>query len=405
MRTVAVICEYNPFHMGHKHHIDSIRRDLGKDTAIIAVMSGSYTQRGEVAIAEKGLRAEAAVMSGVNLVLELPFPFCIGSAEYFAKAAVSIITSLGTVDYISFGSECGDSELILKTARILVSEEYAAALHRLCASKDHESLGYPKLCELALSEVSYGETVALTPNNILALEYAKALILSNNDSIKLHTVKREGAGYNDGQISETAFNSASAIRGEIMRSGCDALRHLPEQTRNVYLEAYKQGRFPCDGEKLSHAIISNLRIDTASAEDIQDADDGLYNRLKAASFKTNSIEGLVGLTETKKFTKARIRRVIWYSLLGVTSSELTGLPLYTQVLAMDKIGQSRLKSIGKHGTIPVLTKPTATEALSEEAKSQHGRAMRAESVALLTMPTPADGSAPYRFTPFVKKGE
>ena len=406
MRTVAVICEYNPFHDGHKHHIDSIRREFGEDTAIIAIMSGSFTQRGEIAIADKGTRARAAVDCGVNLVLELPFPFCISSAEHFAKAGVSIIASLGVVDCISFGSECGNAELITKTARITLSEEYQSLLHDLCRSSNHADLGYPKLCELALSEIAKGEDIApLTPNNILAIEYAKALISGGYNEISIHTVKREGAGYNDTDISTPGFKSASAIREALYRGEENALSFTPEKAREAYAAAVLEGGLPCLGERLSVAAISNLRIDPSSESLIGDADDGLYKRLKDASLKTNSIDGLVRLTETKKFTKARIRRVIWYSLLGVTSSELRETPHYTQVLAMDKVGQSRLKSIGKHGKITVLTKPTATAGMSEAALAQYERSMRAEAIFQLSRPVFADGSLAYKFTPYVKKGE
>ena len=173
---IGIICEYNPFHNGHLYQIEKIREEFGEDANIVAVMSGNYVQRGGVAIADKSLRAKCAVLSGANLVLELPFPYSMSSAEYFAKSAVHILDSLGCVDYISFGSEAGDVAPL--TAQIMLSREFTETMERLSLDPEKRKLGHAALCEVALKAIAQdGENLAsLTPNNILAIEYIKAVI-------------------------------------------------------------------------------------------------------------------------------------------------------------------------------------------------------------------------------------
>ena len=164
MKTVAIISEYNPFHSGHKYQIDKIREKFGKDTAIVAVMSGNYTQRGEVAFFSKGARAKAAVLSGVNLVLELPFPFSSSSAEIFAKSGVKIAESIGA-DYLSFGSESGNLEELLSVADAMSSPEFSEVFAEL---GDNKALGYPERLEKAYEKVS-SSSFAFSSNNILSV--------------------------------------------------------------------------------------------------------------------------------------------------------------------------------------------------------------------------------------------
>ena len=402
---VGIICEYNPFHNGHLYHIEKIREEFGKETNIIAVMSGNFVQRGGVAITDKGIRAKCAVESGVNLVLELPFPFSMSSAEYFAKSAVHILDCINCVDYISFGSESGSIEELKKIANLMLSDEYNKELTRLSSFDETKKHGYAVLHQLALNNVlgTLEETVTLTPNNILAIEYIKAII-SSNSSLKLHTVKRVNNNYSDEDISSGSIQSATAIRKSIERKDISALEFTPDITKNIILNSISTGDFPCDNERLSTAIISSLRLNLpAYFESIHDTAGGLYNRLRELSFKTNTINSLICAAESKNFTKARIRRALFYSLLGVTSSQFRDLPSYTQLLAMDSNGRAMLKKIGKQSFFPILTKPSDLEKLPEEAIPQKMLSDKADSIFQLTKPTPKDGNDALRFTPFVKK--
>lgn len=403
MPFVAIICEYNPFHNGHEYQIKKIREEFGKDTTIIAIMSGNYTQRGETAILDKLTRAECAVECGANLVLELPFPYSVSSAELFAGAAVHIADSLGVIDYLSFGSECGSIEELTSYAENCLSKEYSELLSKNIASDELSSLGYAKICEATYKEL-YGEnTVAQRPNNILALEYIKALIKSGSN-IKPHTIKRVGADFDEESITEGSIQSASAIRQSVLSGDISALEHIPNAAKPIILNSIAGGQFPCDMERLAVAVISNLRLNPADAScNIHDVSGGLYNRLRSASFKANTIKELVSLTETKKYTNARIYRAIWYSYLGVTSSDVKKAPEYTQLLAMDKQGRACLKEIGKRSSIPVLTKPSRLSVLSDKGRRQKALSDRADSVFQLTKPEPPSGNFSLTFTPFVKK--
>lgn len=404
MFTVAIICEYNPFHNGHKYQTDKIRELLGEDTNIIAIMSGNYTQRGEMAILDKTLRARCAVDCGVNLVLELPFPYSVSSAEFFAKAGVEIANKLGIVDYLCFGSESGDISLLSDFAKLTLTDKYKSTLKRLLNDADTKKLGYAKLCEIAAKEITDKESnIELTPNNILAIEYIKALTLSKSE-IKPMTISRVGADFNEGEIIDGAIQSATAIRYELTQNTVSALSYVPQVTKNTILSAINEGAAPTDATRLDTAIISNLRLNSSnSTVSIHDAKDGLYNRLLAAASKATDTKTLIALTETKKYTTARIKRVIWYSYIGVTSSDFEALPLYTQVLAMDECGMAMLKKIGKRSSFPVLTKASRLSGLSEDARRQKALSDKADSVFQMTKPIPAEGGYALKVTPYIKR--
>ncbi len=400
MITVAIICEYNPFHNGHLHQIEAIRREFGEDTRIIAIMSGSFTQRGESAIMDKFDRAKCAVLSGVNLVLELPFPFSMSSAELFATAGVAISDSLGIVDYLSFGSESGDISAITEYAERTLSKEYLSLLDRMTNEPSNSALGYARLCEMAYSAL-YGKPIALSPNNILAIEYVKAII-RRGSKIKPHTVRREGADYNSTSLSEVN-PSATAIRREVLGGNISALGHVPAVTREVLLDALRTGAFPCDMERLAPAVLSFFRLSPTDAPvELHDAKGGLYNRLRATSLEADNIKTLVSLSETKKYTNARILRATWYSFFGVTSSDVKDEPRYTQLLAMDGTGRSCLKEIRKRGSLAVVTKPSDTDGLSDTAKRQKALSDRADSIFHLTRPSAVCGNHSLRCSPYVK---
>lgn len=402
---IGIICEYNPFHNGHLYQIERIREEFGEDTGIIAVMSGNFVQRGGVAIADKGVRAICAELSGVNLVLELPFPFSMSSAEFFARSAVHILDSLGCVDYISFGSESGSIEALEDIANAMLSNSFIEEMNLLSRDENEKKRGYAALCESALRKVLNADVldVTLTPNNILAIEYIKAL-KELKSNIKPHTIKRVGNAFSDETFSTGDIQSATSIRHSIESKDISALEYTPNITKEILLKEVKNGDFPCDSEKLSTAIITSLRLNSSAfSNDIHDTAGGLYNRLRELSFEANTLDGLIRSAETKKFTRARIRRALFYTLLGVTSSHVKALPAYTQLLATDLQGRTMLKTIRKHSSFPILTKPSDTKKLSEEALMQKKMADSADSVFQLTKPIPKDGNLALRFTPFVRK--
>ena len=405
MKIAAIIAEYNPFHLGHQYQIDAIRKQLGEDTAIIAIMSGNFTQRGEPAIADKTTRAKAAVECGVNLVLELPFPFSMSCAELFAKSGVRIANALGVVDYLVFGSELGNIGELSNLADVMMSEEYSLMLDNLSADPYYKEFGYPELCEIVLSRL-YGKEIPrefYSPNNILAIEYIKAL-KAENSSICPYTIRREGAGYLDSLDSKEKFQSATAIRYEIQQKSSSAFDYIPNSANIVFAEAISKGKMPSNPTRLDLAVISYLRLNSPSDNVyIHDAGGGLYNRLCDLSAEANSISSLVSLAETKKYTNARIRRAIWNIFFGVTSSEVKALPHYTQVLAMDTIGQSILKSIKKVSDFPVITKPSSYRDYDFDVISEKELSNKADAIYGLTLDVPNSGRFALKFTPYVKK--
>lgn len=402
MTTVAIICEYNPFHNGHKYMIDRIREMFTEDVAIVSIMSGNFTQRGELAIADKTVRAKAAVLCGVDLVLELPFPFCCSSAEIFARSGVKIADAIGA-DYLVFGSECGDIEALSRIAKNMTSPAFESTLQGIRDDRSQGAMGYPQMLEKAYRTLYPSEKFDISSsNNILGLEYIKAIKYFASDIIPL-TIKREGAKYLDDSIIENeALQSATALRSLLFKNDNSASEYMPKNAYNEFIEARSMGLAPASLNTLSAAVISNFRLNSPSDIKIHDADDGLYNRLCTLSMRTNSISSLSALAETKKYTRSRINRAILYSFFGVTSSMVNEYPHFTQVLAMNQIGRSVLRGIKKCG-FPCITKPADYTAYSDEVISQKELANKADSVYALALPGEIPGTFPLTFTPFVKK--
>ncbi len=403
MKTAAIIAEYNPFHNGHEYQIRKIREILGKDTAVIAIMSGNFTQRGEIAITDKSYRAKAAVLSGVNLVLELPFPYSMSSAEFFAKSGVFIAEKLGIVDYLVFGSECGNIDIMTEIAYNMLNKDFLETVKK--EEKESSDIGYPAICERVYSKL-YKTTISrefFTPNNILAIEYIKVLISINSNIIPL-TIKREGGNYDSLYTEGTAYQSATAIRNIISSKSDSAFDFVPKTAKKIYQDAVSAGQMPTEISRLDTAIISHFRINPPSAKtDIHDAGGGLYNRLYENSMTVTTINSLVSKTETKKYTNARIRRAIWNSYFGVTSSEIRESPKFTQVLAMDSIGRSLLKEIKKTASLSVITKPASYRGKDSSVIFQKERSNRADALFDLARKMPISGNFSLTFTPFVKK--
>lgn len=403
MKTVAIISEYNPFHNGHAYLIKRAREAFGEDTAVIAIMSGNFTQRGELAIADKTVRARAALECGADLVVEIPFPFSVSSAEFYAKSGVKIADSLGIVDYLVFGSECADVSLLIRVAENMRTKKYAEAIRGAIDDEKYRAVGYPALSERIYREL-FGDSMGVlsSPNNTLALEYIKA-ILDFKSSIIPVTFKRMGAGFLDGFDSDMEFQSASALR-KIMREGSDLYKeYMPREAVSAYENAKEKGLYPADSTRLDAAVIAHLRLNPSAPTDIHDAAGGLYNRLCDGARKASNIDSLIEHSETKKYTSARIMRAVWYSYFGVTSSEIRCLPRYTQLLAANEVGRALLRRVSKESEFPVITKPSAKDGLGEVAVRQKERADAADAVYMLSLGATARQDHPFTFTPFVKK--
>ena len=302
MEICAIICEFNPFHNGHKYLIEQAKKLTGCD-AVICVMSGSFTQRGEICRTDKFLRAKHAVLCGADCVLELPAPFAVAPAEIFARGAVKIISALPNVKYLAFGAEsCGDFE---SAAKILCNEsdEFKSALN--AGLDDGDS--YIRSLSAAFEKCGGAEGLLSSPNNILGVEYAKAVLQSGAD-IKLVPVKRIGAGYSDGELAGE-YSSARGIREnadnpEVKQSmpECSYVDFIGSRDNTARFEQMAVDcLFTCDKENLKR---------------VYGCTEGLENRLKNLAFG-NSFGDIVELAASKRYSKARIRRILCGNLLGL----------------------------------------------------------------------------------------
>lgn len=351
MKTAAVICEYNPFHYGHKYQLDETRK--AGASHIVCVMSGNFTQRGDVAVFDKYLRAKTALENGADLVIELPTKYSLCAAEGFAAGAVGIIHSLGCVEMLSFGSESGD----------------IAALREASAAADY-AINSPKFSGLMKSGKSYPAALAEAvneyytddvyetlsqPNNTLAVEYLSALD-NLGSRIEPFTVARSGAAH-DSTEADVGFASASLIRKRIAE-GTDYSEFAPIVDAPA-----------ADISRLERAILAKLR--TMRTEELlraYDSANGLAERLHKASRKANTLDELYFLTKTKRYTLARIRRAVLCSFLGLDKSSLLVPNAYIRVLGMNSRGREILSAA--KCTLPIDTSLRALSQSSREARKQ-----------------------------------
>ena len=384
MNIAGIVCEYNPFHSGHLHQLAETRRALGADTLTVCVMSGDFVQRGEAAMFSKFARAEAACRAGADLVLELPLPWCLSSAEGFAMGAVSLLAAVGCTQ-LSFGSESGDVETLRKLAREILDpdtqREIAALLQRL------PELSYAMARERVLTE-KLGECGSLLsqPNNILAVEYLKA-IYKKTYPIAPITVKRIGSGHD--KAGEQGPKSASELRG-LMETGADISEYIPEAALSVYRRERAAGRGR-DKAVLETALLSRLRmLDRAVYESLPDGGDGAGARLWKAVREESTLEDIAQPARTKRYPLARMRRMLLCAALGVSAEYTKTLPPYARVLAADSAGCAYLREIDGKSAVPVLTKPAAVRRLDGGAAKVFALGASAHDVYTLQNVTNSD---------------
>lgn len=352
MRANGVICEYNPFHKGHKYLLDEIKKD--NNNPIVAVMSGSFTQRGDVAILSKFERTKRALLCGADLVIELPTPYALSSAEVFSYGGCETLKALGVVDKIFFGSECGDSRKIIEAAKATKDEKVCDRLKSLLKEGEY----YPSAMERALREI-YSDEIAdivSSPNNTLGVEYAKQLLTSN---IEIKTVKRIGEAH-DSLSFESGFVSASLIRKEVAE-GKDVSAYLP------YEENFINPAFLEYGER---AILQKLRsLSQSDFEKLPDVTEGLHNRFFEAVRKENTTQDILTAIKTKRYTMARLRRILICAFLDITK-EIQRAPLsYIRVLGFSSQGELLLKEIKNIAKLPIIINVAKDiNSLDEKAK-------------------------------------
>lgn len=384
MNIAGIVCEYNPFHSGHLHQLADTRRALGADTLTVCVMSGDFVQRGEAAVFSKFARAEAACRAGASLVLELPLPWCLSSAEGFAEGAVSLLAAVGCT-HLSFGSESGDVETLQTLAREILAPD---TQREITAQLQHSpELSYAMARERVLTE-KLGECGSLLsqPNNILAVEYLKA-IYKKTYPITPVTVKRIGSGHD--KTGEQGPKSASELRG-LMETGADISEYIPEAALSVYRRERAAGRVQ-NKAVLETALLSRLRmLDRAVYESLPDGGDGAGARLWKAVREESTLEDIAQSARTKRYPLARMRRMLLCAALGVSAEYTKTLPPYARVLAADSAGCAYLREIDGKSAVPVLTKPAAVRRLDGSAAKVFALGASAHDVYTLQNVTNSD---------------
>lgn len=396
MAAAGIITEYDPLHMGHVHLMAEARRLLGPDTGIICVMSGNYVQRGDFAIVDKFARAAAAVQSGADLVLELPVPWALSSAEGFAAGAVELLKATGAVTHLVFGSEGGDAAPLVRCAEALCAEDFPGKLREELKCGD----SFPAARQRALSAlVTEEDAAALSrPNDTLGVEYCKAL---RGSGIQPVAVPRRGAGHN----SETAgdgFVSASAIRALIRRGEEEAaLGLMAPAMAAAYREEQAAGRAPAALAGCERAVLARLRfLEEADWAALDPGNEGLYRRFARTSRSAASAAELLETVKTKRYPLARLRRMVFRAYLGLPPAP-PGKPAYLRVLAANRRGTVLLAGMRKTAALPVLTKPAAVRRLGPEAQSLFGLEARADRLYALACPDPAAVPDEWRTGPVI----
>lgn len=353
MKIAGIIAEYNPFHAGHAYHILQTSKLYGAD-AVVCIMSGNFVQRGEAAIYDKWTRAQAAVLGGADLVLELPFFYATQSAEGFAHGALSILDALGCISILSFGSEAENMDDLRTVADVLSKEPapFSSALKKQLSTGQ----SYPSARAQALKDFCscVSEDVYCSPNNILGIEYLKALAQINSPIRPVHVV-RHGGNHADRHLAPQ-YSSAASIRSEILRKGAANLKEsdIPNAVRSLYTSEFvsPDAIFPYLLFRLRNMPLSEI-------SDICEVTEGLEYKLRQAARDAQSYQQFIDIVKSKRYTQTRIQRIMLYIITGLTKQKartLTSQSLYARVLAVKKERLGLLAELKTKSAIPVITR-------------------------------------------------
>ena len=358
-KRIGIIAEYNPFHNGHLYQIQKAKELTGADT-VIAVMSGNFTQRGDTSLINKFEKAKIASQNEVDMVIELPTIYSISSAENFALGGIKILNEIGNIDYLVFGIEEENLEKLQAIADVLVNED--DEFKRNIKEELDKGNSYPKAREIALKKVLSSENVKnimQKPNNILAIEYLKALKITNS-KIKPIAIKRKNTMHNDENINEN-YASGTYIRKLFIENNFNEIKKVvPKYTYERLLELKNQGTYVSSINDFSDIVIYKIRTMTKEEiSKIADVNEGLENSIKLASTTCKIIDEIIEKVSTKRYTKTRISRILTYILLDITKSDMEqskNNDPYIRVLGINKKCEEILSTINNNKLITSLKK-------------------------------------------------
>lgn len=335
LKTIGIICEYNPLHLGHGKQIRTIRSLWGEDAAVVCLMSGNFVQRGAPAVFDKSIRAEAAIRAGADLVLELPVEAALSSAEGFAAGGVAILGDF--CDGLCFGAETADADALTDLARAQLSPDYPPLLRAALA----EGVSFPAARQRALEQMGLDAGLLTEPNNILAVEYCKA-ILARGCAMAPLPIHR-GGGYHD-ETPDDENPSATALR-RLIRSGADWRPWVPEAVHPVFSGAAVHAM-----EYGERAVLARLRTMTeAEFAALPYGSEGLWRKFMHACRSRATVAEILAATKSKRYTRTRLDRMLLCAFLGLTAADLSAPAPYTRVLAFNDRGRAVLKRAKETG--------------------------------------------------------
>ncbi len=338
MKIAGIICEYNPFHKGHQRLFDLIRRQMGENTPIVCVMSGNYVQRGAPAAWDKYSRANAAVACGADLVLELPLTAVLQSAEGFARAGVEILTNLGSVTHLCFGSECGNISQLTELAKKMHTEEYAETLRTCLADGASYAAARQKATGCSSELMSQ-------PNNILGLEYCLAIHGSGSPLIPC-TFQRNGSYH--AETPEENEPSATAIRSSLDNE--QWTNYLPSEAAALLKDAPRY--HAAWGERAFLAILRSMTDD--QWEQTAHGSEGLWRKAMKAARAGTSTEEILQSVKSKRYPMTRIQRLLICAFLGITDKQLHAPLPYVRILASSAVGRTILRQAKEQSDLTLI---------------------------------------------------
>jgi len=380
VQIAGIIAEYDPFHKGHAAHIAATRK--AGATHIVAVMDGGFTQRGEPALLTKWERTRMALAGGVDLVLELPVPWAMAPAEIFAAGGVALLHAMGCIHTLSFGSECGDVEVLCRVAEELDTPEHNALLQQGL----RQGLSYAAARQAAVAARCGRDVASLLehPNNTLGLSYIRAA-RQQGAPFAFYTFQRVGAGH-DTDAARDGYASAGMLRRAI-RDGKDVSLYLPPEGAAILQEALGKGLAPGDPTRLHSALLAHLRtLSLPKAEALPYLSEGLHNRLYRSIRTAGSYDELMNKLVTKRYPAARLRRILWASLLQIPAELPEQRPPYLRVLGMNDRGREILAAADP--SLPFLSRPKQIAHMSEMAQLVFRLEQKATDLHGLTLPVP-----------------
>lgn len=404
LKVAFIACEYNPFHNGHYYHIKKTKEN-GAD-AVVCIMSGNFVQRGDIAVTHKHIRAKAALLSGADLIIELPVKFAVSDASHFAEGYIRTAEATGLDGFFSFGSKAD-----LVTLRRIKDSIYSAEAEEFAYNLQQQGFSYPVAKSTYVKDIlgSDDEKVLLDANNILALEYMKNAE-KYIDSYEFFSVLRNGSDHSS-MTPEGSFASAGFIRQKVYEyfeggHGVNGLfeceKFIPSDAFNVLLDAYSAGQFPTDSDKFNTAAFSRLLLsDENDFRGINNVSQGLENRIIEKIRVSNSLSEAFDSIKTKRFTHARIRQILLHAVLGITKNDLQNGVSYLRILGFNNTGRNLLHNMRNAAKLPVIMNLSDVNKDDPKAARDTEIDYSAGKLFNLCTPCPVDGNPEYNIPPVV----